>query len=196
MKVRTYSLKTFQQSSKMMSLLKFVSVSFAGSILLVISSKFVIPLAVVGGTPAPMVAVLLGALLGRNYAIGSVIAFLAQGACGLPVFIGTPQNGIGLAYMAGPTAGFLTGYLVAAFIVGAFADRGWGKTLLQSTGMMLVGMFCIHFFGSIWLSYLFGFDKAMMIEAQYLTGDFLVKVGFGAAIIPLLQTKVRSFLNK
>lgn len=196
MEVRTYSLKTFQQSSKTMSLLKFVSVSFAGSVLLAISSKFVIPLAVVGGTPAPMVAILLAALLGRNYAIGAVIAFLAQGACGLPVFIGTPQNGIGPAYMAGPTAGFLTGYLVAAFVVGMLADRGWGKTLVQSTGMMLAGMFCIHFFGSVWLSYLFGFDKAMMIESQYLVGDFLIKVGFGAAVIPLFQTKVKSFLTK
>ena len=196
MKEKTSTLHTFQQCAWMMSFFKFLTISFLGSILLIVSSKIVIPFVVVGGTPAQMVVILLGALMGRTYAVGSVIAFLAQGAMGLPVFIGTPEKGIGLAYMAGPTAGFLTGYLVAAFLVGMLADRGWGKTLIQSTLMMFTGMLCIHFFGATWLSYLFGFEKALTIEAQYLIGDFVVKLGFGAAIIPLFQSKIRVLLNK
>lgn len=40
----------------------------------------------------------------------TILAYLAEGAFGLPVFAGTPAKGIGLAYMAGPTGGYLVGF--------------------------------------------------------------------------------------
>ena len=56
---------------------------------------------------------------------GTVLAYLLVGAAGLPVFAGTPERGIGLAYMMGPTGGFLMGFVLAAWITGALAERGW-----------------------------------------------------------------------
>ena len=46
--------------------------------------------------------------------VATVLAYLAQGAMGLPVFAGTPEKGLGL-YIAGPTGGYLVGFALAAY---------------------------------------------------------------------------------
>jgi biotin transport system substrate-specific component len=56
------------------------------------------------------VVLLLGAAYGRKLGVATVLLYLAEGAIGLPVFQGTPQNGAGLAYMLGPTGGYLIGF--------------------------------------------------------------------------------------
>jgi biotin transport system substrate-specific component len=96
----------------------------AANILLVLCAHIVIPLP---WTPVPitgqtfgvlLVAVLLGA---RRGAI-TLILYLLEGAAGLPVFqpLGLP----GLARFAGPTAGYLFSYPVAAFVTGRMVERG------------------------------------------------------------------------
>jgi hypothetical protein len=58
----------------------------------------------------------LGAAFGWRLGMATVALYLLQGALGLPVFAGTPEKGIGLAYMAGPTGGYLAGFVLAAGI--------------------------------------------------------------------------------
>ena len=60
----------------------------------------------------------------------TLLAYLAEGAIGLPVFAG----GAGLAYMAGPTGGYLAGFVVAAILVGWLGDRGHGPRLDRPGG--------------------------------------------------------------
>jgi len=94
------------------------------NILLVLCAHIVIPLP---WTPVPitgqtfgvlLVAVLLGA---RRGAI-TLVLYLLEGAAGLPVFqpLGLP----GLARFAGPTAGYLFSYPLAAFVTGWLVERG------------------------------------------------------------------------
>ena len=95
----------------------------AGACILVVSAKVQVP------GPVPMtlqtLAVLaLGAMLGFRLALASVVLYLAEGALGLPVFANTPPLAPGVAYLIGPTGGFLAGFLVAAALVGLAADRG------------------------------------------------------------------------
>ena len=52
-----------------------------------------------------------------------MLLYLAEGAIGLPVFAGTPERGIGLPYMLGPTGGYLLGFAPAAAIAGWVAER-------------------------------------------------------------------------
>ena len=79
----------------------------------------------------------LGVAYGWKLGAASMLLYLAEGAIGLPVFSGTPERGIGLAYMMGPTGGYLAGFLVAAIVTGAMADRGMARSLPSLLVLML-----------------------------------------------------------
>ncbi|MBT7506665.1 MAG: biotin transporter BioY, partial [Rhodospirillales bacterium] len=86
----------------------------AGSALLAISAKIQIPFYPVPMTMTTFMVLLLGMSLGWRLAAATILLYLAEGAAGMPVFAGTPEKGIGLAYMMGGTGGYLIGYLLAA----------------------------------------------------------------------------------
>ena len=65
-------------------------------------------------TMQPFAVLLIGLAFGARLGVATVLLYLAEGALGLPVFAGTPERGIGLAYMLGPTGGYLLGYPLAA----------------------------------------------------------------------------------
>lgn len=152
----------------------------AGSLLLALSAKITVPFWPVPMTLQVLAVFLIGAAYGRNLAAATLLLYLAEGAAGLPVF----ATGAGLAYMAGPTGGYLAGFLVAAAIAGWAADRGLDRNPLTLFGAMLVGEIVILALGAAWLSVLFGFGKAL----EYGVGPFivtdLVKVALAAAIVP------------
>ena len=56
------------------------------------------------------------------------MSYMIIGAMGAPVFTGTPEKGLGILYMAGPTGGYLAGFVVMAYITGLAADHGWSKS--------------------------------------------------------------------
>jgi len=80
-------------------------------------------------TMQTFVVLIIGTAFGWRLGAATVVLYLAQGAMGLPVFAGTPENGIGLAYMVGPTGGYLVGYVAAAALCGsaasAFSKSAW-----------------------------------------------------------------------
>jgi biotin transport system substrate-specific component len=120
------------------------------------------------------VVLMLGALFGWRLGAATMITYLAEGALGLPVFAGTPANGIGLAYMAGPTGGYLAGYVVAVVVVGMLAARGWTRSALRSTATLLVGELAILGLGCGWLAVQFGWNKVFALGvAPFLAGDAL-----------------------
>ena len=53
-----------------------------------------------------------------SLAVAGFGLYLLQGAFGLPVFQGTPEKGLGMVYMMGPTGGYLAGFFVAAVVCG------------------------------------------------------------------------------
>src|SRR5580658_2378639 len=96
----------------------------AANILLVLCAHIVIPLP---WTPVPITGqtfgvLLVAVLLGARRGAMTLILYLLEGAAGLPVFqpLGLP----GLARFAGPTAGYLFSYPVAAFVTGRMVERG------------------------------------------------------------------------
>ena len=74
--------------------------------------------------------VFLGFAMGPRLGGLAVLAYLAEGAVGLPVFSGTPAKGIGLGYMLGTTGGYLIGFLCAVLVTGYLANRHWGRSYL------------------------------------------------------------------
>jgi biotin transport system substrate-specific component len=99
----------------------------AGTILLAISAKVHIPFWPVPLTMQTFVVLVLGMAFGWKLGAATMLLYLAQGAIGLPVFSGTPERGIGLAYMAGPTGGYLAGFVVGAALCGWLAGKGWDR---------------------------------------------------------------------
>ncbi|HEX5259278.1 MAG TPA: biotin transporter BioY [Sphingomicrobium sp.] len=99
-------------------------------------------------------------------------AYLLEGACGLPVFAGTPATGSGLAYIAGPTGGYLAGYLVAAVLVGSLAEGRWTRSIVGTTALLLMGELTILSLGCAWLALSYGWEQALVLGfGRFLIGD-------------------------
>ena len=138
---------------------KFV-LALAGAALLTLSAKVQVPFYPVPMTMQTFVVLVIGMAFGWRLGTATVVLYLVEGAFGLPVFAGTPAKGIGLAYMAGPTGGYLVGFAVAAAFVGYLAERGWDRNLLTTLAAMVAGTALIFIFGYVWLAHLIGFQKA------------------------------------
>ena len=158
----------------------------AGTILLAISAKIQIPFFPVPLTMQTFVVLLIGFAFGWRLGGLTVLAYLAEGAAGLPVFAGTPEKGIGIAYMAGPTGGYLLGFLAAAVVTGFLAEKRWDRTWLGATAAALIGLTVIYAFGLLWLGTVAGWDKPVLEWGllPFLPGEAL-KLFLLGAVLPL-----------
>ncbi len=148
----------------------FPKATLLRNVLLVLSSTTLIALCARISFPVPWSSVpitgqtfavlLTGALLGSRLGALSVVAYLAQGAMGLPVF----AYGGGAAYFAGPTGGFLIGFVPMAFVVGYLCERGWDRRPWTAAPAMLAGSVVLYIFGLSWL-------------ARFVPGDSLLAAG-------------------
>lgn len=120
-----------------------------GSALMALSAKVNLPLPYVPMTLQTLVVLMIGAAYGWRLGSATMIAYLAEGAMGLPVFAG-PVGGI--APLVGPTAGYLYGFVLAAFVIGWFAERGWDRNVVALFAAMAVGHVVIFIAGFGWLA--------------------------------------------
>jgi biotin transport system substrate-specific component len=157
-------------------------VVIAGSALLALSARLSFHLGPIPFTCQTLAVVLLGALLGSRHAVASVAAYLLEGAMGAPVFAG---GAFGAAYMAGPTGGYLAGFIVAAWLTGLLAERGWDRNRVASIAAMVAGDAVIFLFGVAWLACHIGFGKAVTAGlAPFVLGD-AIKLAVGGSLLPL-----------
>ena len=166
--------------------LRNAALIIGGSLLLTLAAKIQVPFYPVPMTLETLAVLLIGALFGARLGALTVLLFLTEGALGLPVFADTPQHGIGLAYMLGPTGGYLLGFLLAAAATGWLAGRGWDRRPLSAIAMLLIGNALIYLPGLLWLGTLLGWDKPILAWGLYpfLLGDAL-KLALAAATLPL-----------
>ncbi|MGU3496845.1 biotin transporter BioY [Xanthobacteraceae bacterium A53D] len=154
----------------------------AGAALLTLSAKMQVPFWPVPMTLQTLAVMALALALPPRLAIGAMLAYLGAGALGLPVFAGAPERGIGLAYMAGPTGGYLAGYLAAMALVSTLAQRrGQASGFLARTMAMLAGLALVYACGLAWLA-LYVPASALLAQGllPFLLGD-LVKIALVAA---------------
>jgi biotin transport system substrate-specific component len=171
------------------SVLATLGFAIAGSLLLWASAKIKVPFWPVPMTMQPFVVLALGLALGWKRAGLAVTLYLAEGAAGLPVFTDTPQRGIGIAYMVGPTGGYLAGFLAAAVAVGWMKDRGFTRSIGLAFVTCLAGIALIYLPGVAWLSSFVGFEKAITFGVTpFIFGDVL-KALLAALAIPTLMRR-------
>lgn len=174
------------------SLFRTFLLVLAGSILLTVSAKIQVPFYPVPMTLQTLVVLLIGIVFGWRMGFATVLVYLAQGAMGIPVFAGTPEKGLGLLYMAGPTGGYLVGFALAAGLTGWLAERGLDRSVIGTAIAMIAGNSVIYLFGLGWLANFVGFEKAVALGmSPFLFGD-LVKIMLATASLPLIW----KFLNR
>jgi biotin transport system substrate-specific component len=128
-------------------------------------------------------AVLLtGALLGSRLGALAMIAYLIEGASGLPFFA---AGGSGLARLTvSPWAGYLWAYPLAAFLTGWLAERGWDRRYLKAAAAMGLGSLVILLGGMTWRLWFMPLDQAFATGVlPFLPGD-AVKIALAAAVLP------------
>jgi biotin transport system substrate-specific component len=162
------------------NLAKQAALVVAGSLLLAASAHVKVPFWPVPMTMQTFVVLMIGACTGRNLALATVAAYLIEGAIGLPFF----AAGGGLAILAGPTAGYLFGFLLAAGLVGHLANRGMGRSVASAVPIFVAGDLVIFLCGVGWLSSLIGFEAAIVNGLVPFLLAEVVKIALACTLLP------------
>ena len=152
----------------------------AGALALAVSAKVQVPFYPVPMTLQTLVVLVLAAAFGARLGAAAVALYLIEGLVGAPVFAGAVA---GPAYMAGPTGGYLIGFLAAAALVGFLAERGWDRSWLPLVGAMTIGHAVIFAFGYAWLASLIGPDKAFALGVVPFALATIVKTLLASALV-------------
>ncbi len=166
--------------------LRSVILVVVGTALLTLSAKVNLPLPYVPMTLQTLVVLVIGAAYGWRLGTATVIAYLAEGAIGWPVFAG-PVGG--LAPLLGPTAGYLFGFVAAAFATGWLSERGWDRSVPRLFLAMGLGHILILGAGFAWLAFgmRLGVDKAWLVGIAPFMAASLIKNALGAALVPAIR---------
>jgi len=153
------------------------------SLFIAACAQFAIHIGPIPITGQTFAVLLTGALLGSRLGAAAVIAYLIEGAVGLPFFAG---GGAGLVRFVGPTAGYLVAFPAAAFVTGAFAEHGWDKHYASAVAAMAIGSVIILFGGWAWFAILTNTPPVTAFKLAvwpFLAGD-VIKIALGAAVLP------------
>ena len=135
-----------------------------GTLILAISSKVQVPFWPVPMTMQTFVVFLIGMTYSIRLSFLTLLAYLAEGALGLPVF----ASGGGLMYLTGPTAGYLYGMTIAVLVISYLANLGYGSSYYKTALALIIGSIFIFSFGIIYLGSIIGYDKAIQAGLLHL----------------------------
>lgn len=169
-----------QASAFLLPGLRVPAMVLGAAMLITLSAKIQIPFWPVPMTLHTLAVLAISAILGPRVGFAAMAAYLAAGMAGLPVFSGSPERGIGLAYIMGPTGGYLLGYLLAAWLTGWLAQ---GRGIAGTAMAMLGGLAVVYAIGMAWLA---GFVPGSQLLATgflpFILGD-LAKIGLALALV-------------
>ena len=176
------------KSLKLNFLIKNILLALIGTALLTLSAKVKIPFYPVPMTMQTFMVMLIGFVYGWKLGVFTVLLYLIEGSLGFPVFAGTPEKGIGLAYFAGPTGGYLIGFLPAVFIAGYFNKRD--SSLIKNFIIFSLSALFIYTFGVVWLSKFVGWDKIIILGVQPFILAELFKISLLSVFVKFLKIKI------
>lgn len=160
-----------------------IALIIGGSLLIGLCARIAIwlPFSPVPITGQTFAVLMTGALLGARRGSLAVVAYIIEGTAGLPVFA---AGGAGLAWLSGPTGGYLVGFIAAAYVTGLLADRGWDRRIGTTVLAMVLGNAVIYAFGLPWLSLLADTKKVLVLGLYpFIVGDIL-KIVLAAIVLP------------
>lgn len=171
-----------------------------GSLFIAVAAQISVPMYPVPMTLQTLAILIVGLSYGARLATLTLLAYLAEGAAGLPVFA---NAGNGAAFF-GPTAGFLIGFVGVAALVGFAADRGLTRSAPGAALVCLVASAALYIPGAAWPMAVagslgleggwvgFGADKVWQyFMAPFLLGD-VVKAVIAALLVTGAITALRA----
>ena len=174
-------------TSGISSYVKNILLIIFGSFLLAVSSKVQVPFWPVPMTMQTFVVFLIGMSYGWRLSFFTLFVYIIEGALGLPVF----ATGAGLAYLMGPTAGYIYGMLLAAIVIGFLSEKGFSNTYFMSLISLLIGSVIIFTLGVGYLGSIIGYDKAINFGLLPFIPSELFKIALAVALIPLLSKFIK-----
>ena len=166
-----------------MDIVRQVGLVIGFSLLTALAAQVAIPIGPIPITGQTFAVLLTGALLGSRMGALAMIAYLVEGASGLPFFAGGTG---GLAHLVGPAGGYLIAFPAAAYVTGAFAEHDWDRQFFTAVLAMLIGSLVIIFCGWGWFSLstrtnaLTAFRFTVL---PFIPGD-IIKIVLAAAVLP------------
>ena len=146
-------------------------------------AQFAIQIGPVPITGQTFAVLLTGALLGSRLGAAAVIAYLLEGAIGLPFFA---SGGAGIVRFFGPTGGYLIAFPAAAFITGSFSEHGWDKQYPTAVLAMAIGSVIILLGGLGWFMVVMNTPPVAAFKVSvlpFIVGD-VIKIALAAAVLP------------
>ena len=169
-----------------------------------VCSQIMVPLPF---TPVPINLALLavwicGGILGPKKGAIAIIVYILLGAVGVPVFVGFNA---GLGALAGPTGGYILGYLPSAVVFGLFVRRGFfvDRGKLTASGFLLTvvkglpAMAVCYAVGTAWFMAVMGvglFEALVLCVIPFIAGDVL-KIAAAIGVCEALRKPLKEFLN-
>jgi len=179
-----------------------ILISFLFTILIVLSSKISVPFYPVPMTMQTFVVLLCGVILGPRFGFITLSLYLFEGAIGLPVFQGTPEKGLGIMYLIGPTGGYLIGFIISAFIAGLlfnkkisfnkkfFVKYNKSENFISVFIKLLIALTPVYLFGLIWLGIILGWDKPIFNFGLY---PFILGEFFKITLLSFIICKLNNY---
>jgi biotin transport system substrate-specific component len=180
------------------SLVADIALVISGAALTAIAAQIAIPAYPVPFTLQTLVVLLVGAALGSRRGVLSLGLYALAGLAGLPVFAPKADGShvVGFAAFVGPTAGFILGFVVAAYVIGLLAERKWSSNVLKTFVAFVVGSTVIYLIGIPALSS-FAFKGDLVAAITYMVPFMVwdvVKAVIAAGLLPgawLLVNKIQ-----
>jgi len=163
----------------------------AGVALTALLAQVAIPLWPVPVTGQTLAVLVVGASLGAVRGAASLSVYALLGVAGLPIFA---EQSSGLAALAGPTGGYIVGFVLAAALTGWLAERRWDRRFLGAAVAMGAGTLVTFAIGLPWLAAATGGSLEQVLAwglVPFIPGG-IVKALLAAAILPLAWKGVRA----
>ena len=162
----------------------------AGSLLIALCAQIKIPLffTPVALSLQTLAILLIGCTFSTHEAVLTTLLYTAEGAAGLPFFIG---GGSGLAHLMSPTAGYLFGFTLQAFLVGKLRDLRAHPSFSYLLASCLIGCFAQMILGICWLSNFTGWKNVLLCGFYPFVLGEIAKSSIVATMIKVFSTKAK-----
>ena len=166
------------------SLVLDIVLVLAGAALTAVLAQVAIPLWPVPITGQTLAVLLVGSTLGAARGAISMGVYALVGLVGLPVF---SDGTSGFHILAGPTGGYIVGFIVSAALVGWLAERAWDRKILKAIATFVAGSVVVFAIGLPWLAIALHLNLQQTLQAglyPFLIGG-AVKALIAAGLLPL-----------
>jgi biotin transport system substrate-specific component len=166
------------------SLLMDAVLVVSGAALVTIFAQLYVPLWPVPVTGQTLAVLLVGSVLGSLRGAISMVLYAVVGIVGLPVF---SEGAHGFGVIAGPTGGYIIGFIFSAALVGWLAERQWDRKILKAIVTFAAGTLVVFAIGLPWLAVVLHLNLQQTLEGglyPFLIGG-AIKALIAAGLLPL-----------